>query len=87
MMVANKMILKDGWIPDPARITRTYPMTGFRKQIYDRGVTAIEDCATDISTCTFKYRKQDACLQVFAKGESLKALKTSEWDNHCEPEP
>lgn len=86
MMVANKMILKDGWIPDPARITRTYPMTGVRKQIHDRGVTAIEDCASELSTCTFKYRRHNACLHVFAKGESLRQMKISAWDKDCEPE-
>ncbi|TDR72044.1 hypothetical protein [Paludibacterium purpuratum] len=80
---ARKTVLAHGWKPfknmDPSTLI------GVDKMLYRAGYKEVYSCAMDIGVCILQYKdKKGQCLSVFVKGEELKDMVVSDWNNQCQ---
>ena len=83
---AHQLILKDGWVANPDKGARDDELKKKKKRLVDKGFKEVEYCFVDSSACTFKYRNNESCLQIVAKGEKISELKLSYWTHDCKPD-
>ena len=83
---AHQLILKDGWVANPDKGARDDELIGLQKRLVDKGFKEVEYCFVDSSACTFKYRNNESCLQIVAKGERISELTLSYWTHDCKPD-
>ncbi|MEO2219453.1 hypothetical protein ABGV49_20565 [Chromobacterium vaccinii] len=80
---ARKAVLAHGWKPfknpDPSTLM------GVDKILYRAGYKEVYSCAMDIGVCILQYKdKKGQCLSVFVKGEELRDMVVSDWNNQCQ---
>lgn len=80
---ARKQILASRWQPDPASASRETAPIGVENALLEEGISEVEFCAMDQALCTFKYRKENACLRLTTQGEALKDMTLLQWTYRC----
>lgn len=80
---ARKQILESRWQSDPASASREAAPIGVERVLLEEGISEVEFCAMDQALCTFKYRKENACLRLTTQGEELKDMAVLKWTYRC----
>ena len=81
---ARQQLRQRHWVPDRSAHTRSIPMWGQDKRLYQKGFTEIESCAVDRPVCLLKYRRQHTCLEVVIEGEQVQHMRVTGWTQQCE---
>ena len=81
---ARKQILASRWQPDPASASRETAPIGVENVLLEAGISEVEFCAMDQALCTFKYKKENACLRLTTQGEELKDMAVLKWTYRCQ---
>ena len=82
-VAARQQLRQRHWVPDPSKQTRSAPMWGLQKRLYQTGFKEVDQCAVDRPVCILKYRLRHTCLEVEIKGEQAQHMRVVGWTQQC----
>lgn len=63
-----------------------YEYDGAEKELADHGFLEVDFCSTDAGAlCVLYYSKGGECLRLDTRGEQIRFMRITGWQNECPP--